>query len=108
RRADAWWALAETERGVPPRSDAASRYATLGQSLFQAFVSANDDFGLGLAARSARLRRGSGRLGALAVGAVATLTAAGALIAALTARRLARDITRPLSAVAEVLDRRRT
>jgi signal transduction histidine kinase len=106
-RADAWWALAEQQRLVTPRSDAAVRYTALGRPLFEDFLSANNDFGLALATRTASLQRESAQLGVLTLASVVALTVAAALVAALTARRMTRLITRPLGVVVDVLARRR-
>jgi two-component system phosphate regulon sensor histidine kinase PhoR len=107
-RADAWWALADQQRQVPPRSDAASHYVLVGKPLFDAFLAANDDLDLTLAARAATLRRQSERLQVITVVSVSALTVFAAAFAALTAVRTGRRITRPLSAVVAVLHGRRS
>jgi signal transduction histidine kinase len=99
-RADAWWVLAERQRQAPPRGDVAVRSVAEGNPLFDAFLSANDDFDLALATRTASLRRESAQLGTLVIACVVALSAAAALCTALTARRMARLIVRPAGVVA--------
>jgi two-component system phosphate regulon sensor histidine kinase PhoR len=107
-RADAWWALADRQRQVPPLSAAASQYEAAGEPLFDAFRSVNDDLDLALAARAAALHRQSERLEVVTVASVSALTVFAAAFAALTAVRTGRRITRPLSGVVAVLDGRRS
>ncbi|MBU2666033.1 CHASE3 domain-containing protein [Actinoplanes bogorensis] len=103
-RADGWFANAEQQRLEPPRSDEAIRYAELGKTLFQAFVTSNDQFRVTLTRRAADLRDRVERLQTIAVVAVVALTVAAAGAAVVTALRTSRRITRPLGAVVETLD----
>jgi signal transduction histidine kinase len=89
-RAATWWALAEQQRRAAPGSAAAVRYVVQDRPLFDAFVGANDEVDLALAARTASLRRESAQLGVLSVASVVALTVAGAVFAAVTARRMTR------------------
>ena len=107
RHADEWWAVAERQRQAPPRSEAAAEYVTEGKPLFQAFVAANQELDLSLAARAADLQRRSAQLEWLTVSAVAALTVIAAVTAAITAARANRRITTPLGRLVEVLDRQR-
>jgi signal transduction histidine kinase/CHASE3 domain sensor protein len=106
-RADTWWSLAERQRHAEPRSDVAARFVAEGRPLFDDFQDANQAFDLALAARTASLQRESAQLGVLSVSTVSALTVAAAAFAALTARRMTRLITRPLSGLVDVLARRR-
>ena len=107
RHADAWWALAERQRQAPPRSAAAGRYEAEGTPMLRAFVIANDDFDLALAARAASLRRESAQLGAITLISVIALTGFAAAFVAITATRTARQIIGPLAEVVGVVDRLR-
>ena len=106
-RADAWWRLAERQRLAAPRSRDAAAYAAQGAPLFQAFVAANHELEVTLAAREARLHRRGTVLQWITVGVVGVLTAGSGAIALVTGVRTRRRITGPLGAVVEVLDRRR-
>ncbi len=107
-RADAWWALAERQRTVAPRSDDAARYVAGGKPLFEAFLTANDDLDSKLGRRADDLHRRSSALGMGTTVALIALTVAAALVAALTAVRTTRRITRPLKELVTVLDRLRS
>jgi signal transduction histidine kinase len=102
--ADAWWVLAERQRRAPPRGAAAVRYVSRGEPPFDAFLSANHDFDVALATRTASLRRESAQLGVLTVASVIALTLAAALAAALTARRMNRLIARSPADVVDLLE----
>ncbi|WP_250030723.1 ATP-binding protein [Paractinoplanes maris] len=104
-RADSWWANAEVQRQVPPRSDAAVRYAERDMPLFQSFVTANDELRISLDSRAQDLRARVGALQGVAIVVVSVLTLAVTAAAMLTAVRTARRLTRPLGAVVETLDR---
>ncbi|MGX6607072.1 ATP-binding protein [Micromonosporaceae bacterium Da 78-11] len=105
--ADAWWVIADRQRLADPRSDVAIQDAALGWPLFQEFVDDSDDFDRELAARTAGLQQRSAVLQWVTASVVGVLTVGVALIAAVTAVRTGRRITRPLHEVVDVLDRRR-
>ncbi|GAA0804504.1 ATP-binding protein [Spirilliplanes yamanashiensis] len=103
-RAEAWWAVAERQRQVLPRSDEAARFVDQGSALFLAFESANTGLDTALGDRADRLRDRSETLGVGTTAALVALTLAAALVAALTAVRTTRRITGPLGRLVTVLD----
>jgi signal transduction histidine kinase/CHASE3 domain sensor protein len=106
-RADAWWKLADLQRQAAPRSADAGRYVAEGRPLFQEFVAANASLDASLDRRAADLRERSATLGVATVVALVALTLTAALLAAFTAVRTTRGITRPLGDLVTVLDRLR-
>jgi two-component system, OmpR family, phosphate regulon sensor histidine kinase PhoR len=104
--ADAWWALADRQSRAAPRSDDAIQGAARGKVSFQQFVDYSDAFDLELAGRARGLHRRSAVLQWVTVAAVGVFTVGAALIAAVTAMRTSRRITRPLGEVVTMLDRR--
>jgi signal transduction histidine kinase len=106
-RADAWWAVADRQRLALPRSDDAAAYAERGKTLLDAFIAANEQEQNTLAVRAEQLHRRVDRLQWISIVVMVTLTVGVGLMAAAVAVRTSRRITRPLAAVADVLDRRR-
>ncbi len=106
-RADSWWALADRQRGAAPLSEEAAAYAAEGNTLFQGFVSINDELGDGLAARADGLHRRSESLQWFTVGLVTLMTIGATAVALTTGRRARRRIVEPLREVTDVLGKRR-
>jgi two-component system, OmpR family, phosphate regulon sensor histidine kinase PhoR len=106
-RANSWWMLAEQQRQVVPRSDAAAAFTTRGKALFQDFAAENTRFDTGLADRVAYLQQRSDRLSTISIAGVVSLTLIAAVTAMIAAVVISRRITRPLARVVKVIDRRR-
>ena len=104
--ADAWWAVADQQSTEKPGSTSAVLDAAQGKALFQEFVDDSDAFDRTLTARARDLHRRSATLQWVTITALAVFTVGAGLIAALTAVRTSRRITRPLYEVVNMLDHR--
>ncbi|WP_051798045.1 ATP-binding protein [Catenuloplanes japonicus] len=102
-RAEAWWALADQQRLVPPRSDQAVEYAEQGKNLFDAYLVENDALDDTMAARAEHLGRRAERLRTTTEASLTALTVLAALLALTAGLYTRRKITRPLDRLVRVL-----